>query len=124
MPISTTEGGADVRNRRIPGRQPDVHRRISGPLPLSPSRRVAVLACGDARIDVHALLGLNEGEAQVIRNAGGVVTNETIRSPVISRRLPGTREIVLIHPTDCGMATFTDDDVAQRISAGTGIRLS
>ena len=78
-----------------------------GPLPLPPSKHVAVVACMDARLDVYRILGLKDGEAHVIRNAGGVVTDDEIRSLAISQRLLGTREIILIHHTDCGMLTFT-----------------
>src|SRR6516225_11930679 len=80
-------------------------------LPLPPARRVAVVACMDARLNVYGALGLQEGEAHVIRNAGGVVTDDVIRSLTISQRLLGTNEIILIHHTDCGMLTFHDDDV-------------
>ena len=93
-----------------------------GPLPLPPSRQVAVVACMDARLDVYRILGLNEGEAHVIRNAGGVVTDDEIRSLAISQRLLGTREIVLIHHTDCGMLTFTDDAFKKSIQDETGIK--
>ena len=95
---------------------------FSGPLPLPPSRNVAVVACMDARLNVYAILGLGDGEAHVIRNAGGVVTDDEIRSLAISQRLLGTREIILIHHTDCGMLTFTDDDFKRAIEADTGIR--
>jgi carbonic anhydrase len=95
---------------------------FSGPLPLPPARGVAVIACMDARINVYAVLGLAEGEAHVIRNAGGVVTDDEIRSLAISQRLLGTREIILIHHTDCGMLTFTDDDFKAAIEADTGIK--
>jgi len=95
---------------------------FSGPLPLPPARNVAVLACMDARIDVYRVLGLNEGEAHVIRNAGGVVTDDEIRSLAISQRLLGTKEIILIHHTDCGMLTFTDDDFKRAIQEETGIK--
>ena len=88
-------------------------KNFSGPLPLPPSKHVAVVACMDARLDVYRILGLNEGEAHVIRNAGGVVTDDEIRSLAISQRLLGTKEIILIHHTDCGMLTFTDDDFKQ-----------
>jgi len=91
-------------------------------LPLPPGKRIAVVACMDARLDTHRLLGLGEGDAHVIRNAGGVVTDDVIRSLVISQRLLGTTEIVLIHHTDCGMLTFKDDEVKARIEADTGIR--
>src|SRR5271170_6399139 len=93
-----------------------------GDLPLSPSRKTAVLACMDARLDVHKILGLQEGEAHVIRNAGGVATDDAIRSLLISQRLLGTEEIVLIHHTDCGMVTFSDDDVKHAIQQDTGIK--
>ncbi len=93
-----------------------------GDLPLPPSRGVAVLACMDARLDVHKILGLEEGEAHVIRNAGGVATDDAIRSLLISQRLLGTTEIILIHHTDCGMLTFSDDDVKRQIQDEVGIR--
>ncbi|MDJ0467015.1 carbonic anhydrase [Streptomyces sp. H27-C3] len=95
---------------------------FKGPLPLPPVRRTAVVACMDARLNPHAILGLEEGDAHVIRNAGGVVTEDVIRSLAISQRLLGTKEIVLIHHTDCGMVTFTDDGFRQGIEAETGIR--
>src|ERR1700682_3044606 len=82
-----------------------------GHLPLPPARGLAVIACMDARLNVYAILGLAEGDAHVIRNAGGVVTDDEIRSLAISQRLLGTREIILIHHNDCGLLTFTDDEV-------------
>jgi len=97
---------------------------FSGPLPLAPSRKTAVVACMDARLNVYRLLGLAEGEAHVIRNAGGVVTDDVIRSLTISQRLLGTEEIVLIHHTDCGMLTFTDDGFKKDIVADIGIKPS
>jgi carbonic anhydrase len=93
-----------------------------GGLQLPPSRKVAVLACMDARLDVHNILGLQEGEAHVIRNAGGEVTDDAIRSLLISQRFLGTEEVVLIHHTGCGMLTFTDDEVKAKIQSETGIR--
>ena len=95
---------------------------FTGPLPLPPAKGVAVVACMDARLNVYAILGLEEGQAHVIRNAGGVVTDDGIRSLAISQRLLGTREIILIHHTDCGMLTFTDDDFKAAIQADTGIK--
>ncbi len=95
---------------------------FSGPLPMPPSAHVAVVACMDARLNVYGILGLGDGEAHVIRNAGGVITDDQIRSLAISQRLLGTREIILIHHTDCGMLTFTDDDFRAAIQADTGIR--
>ena len=95
---------------------------FTGPLPLPPSKHVAVVACMDARLDVYRILGLGDGEAHVIRNAGGVVTDDEIRSLAISQRLLGTREIILIHHTDCGMLTFTDDGFKSDIQQETGIK--
>ena len=95
---------------------------FSGPLPLPPAKGVAVVACMDARLDVYRILGLNEGEAHVIRNAGGVITDDEIRSLAISQRLLGTQEIILIHHTDCGMLTFTDDQFKKSIQDETGIK--
>jgi carbonic anhydrase len=94
----------------------------SGDLPTPPAKKVAVLACMDARLNVYGALGLREGDAHVIRNAGGVATDDAIRSLVISQRLLGTREIILIHHTDCGMLTFRDDEVKAAIEADTGLR--
>src|SRR5262249_28941699 len=93
-----------------------------GDLAMPPGQKVAVLACMDARLDVHKILGLEEGDAHVIRNAGGVVSEDAIRSLVISQRLLGTEEIILIHHTDCGMLTFKDADVKEQIEEETGIR--
>jgi len=95
---------------------------FKGPLPMPPSRHVAVVACMDARLDVYRILGLAEGEAHVIRNAGGVITDDEIRSLAISQRLLGTKEIVLIHHTDCGMLTFTDDEFKRAIQQETGVK--
>ncbi|MDI3298547.1 MAG: carbonic anhydrase [Bacillota bacterium] len=93
-----------------------------GDLPAPPARQVAVVTCMDARLNVYAMLGLQEGQAHVIRNAGGVVTEDVIRSLVISQRLLGTRTILVIHHTDCGMLTFRDDDLRSRIEEEVGIR--
>jgi carbonic anhydrase len=95
---------------------------FAGPLPLPPSRHLAVVACMDARLNVYGILGLQDGEAHVIRNAGGVVTDDEIRSLTISQRLLGTQEIILIHHTHCGMLTFTDDDFKASIQKDTGIK--
>jgi carbonic anhydrase len=95
-----------------------------GHLQAAPAKKVAVLACMDARLDPAAFLGLDEGDAHVIRNAGGVATDDAIRSIVISQRLLGTEEIVLVHHTKCGMQTFTDDALKDAIVAETGIRPS
>jgi carbonic anhydrase len=93
-----------------------------GDLPLPPARKVAVLACMDARLDPNAVLGLQEGDAHVIRNAGGVVTDDAIRSLAISQRLLGTEEVVLIHHTGCGMLTFNDDEFKRSIQDEVGIK--
>ena len=97
---------------------------FTGPLPLPPAKHIAVVACMDARLNVYAILGLAEGEAHVIRNAGGVVTDDEIRSLAISQRLLGTTEILLIHHTDCGMLTFTDDQFKRTIQDETGVKPS
>jgi carbonic anhydrase len=93
-----------------------------GDLPLPPARKVAVVACMDARLNPYGILGLSEGDAHIIRNAGGVVTDDEIRSLAISQRLLGTEEIILIHHTDCGMLTFSDDEFRRSIQQETGIK--
>ena len=93
-----------------------------GDLPIPPARKLAVLACMDARLNPYALLGLREGDAHIIRNAGGVVTDDEIRSLAISQRLQGTDEIILIHHTDCGMLTFTDDEFKRSVQDDVGIK--
>jgi carbonic anhydrase len=93
-----------------------------GELPLPPAKRVAIVACMDARLNPYGLLGLHEGDAHVIRNAGGVITDDEIRSLAISQRLLGTEEIMLIHHTDCGMLTFHDDDFRRQVQEDTGIK--
>lgn len=93
-----------------------------GALPLPPGKKVALLACMDARLNPYGALGLKEGDAHVIRNAGGVVTDDEIRSLAISQRLLGTEEIILVHHTDCGMLTFTDDQFKKQIQDETGIK--
>ena len=96
--------------------------QFGGLLPLPPASHVAVVACMDARLNVYGILGLKEGKAHVIRNAGGVVTDDEVRSLAISQRLLGTTEIILIHHTDCGMLTFTDDGFKRAIQDETGIK--
>ena len=93
-----------------------------GDLPLPPAKQVAVVACMDARLHISKILGLQEGDAHIIRNAGGVVTDDEIRSLAISQRLLGTTEIILIHHTDCGMLTFKDDEFRRQIQEETGVR--
>ncbi|AZK93780.1 MULTISPECIES: beta-class carbonic anhydrase [Streptomyces] len=95
---------------------------FGGPLALPPARKLAVVACMDARLNIFAMLGLKEGDAHIIRNAGGAVTEDAIRSVVISQRLLGTRRIMLIHHTDCGMQTFKDDEFKAELHTDTGIR--
>jgi carbonic anhydrase len=91
-------------------------------LPMPPAKRLAVVICMDARLETGVLLKLVEGDAHVIRNAGGVVTDDVIRSLTISQRLLGTREIMLVHHTDCGMLTFTDAQLKQQILDDTGLK--
>jgi carbonic anhydrase len=91
-------------------------------LPLPPGKKLAIVACMDARLNVYGLLGLREGDAHVIRNAGGVITDDEIRSLAISQRLLRTEEIMLIHHTDCGMLTFTDDAFRRSVQEDTGIK--
>ena len=93
-----------------------------GDLPMPPARKVAVVACMDARLIPTRVLGLEEGDAHVIRNAGGVVTDDTVRSLAISQRLLGTEEIILIHHTDCGMLTFKDDDFKESVQNDVGFK--
>jgi carbonic anhydrase len=93
-----------------------------GDLPLPPGRKTAVLACMDARLDPARVLGLEEGDAHVIRNAGGVASDDAIRSLAISQHLLGTEEIVILHHTDCGMLTFSDNEFADRLESETGSR--
>src|SRR5215203_7478738 len=93
-----------------------------GHLGMPPTKKVAVVACMDARLQPNRILGLEEGEAHVIRNAGGVITDDEIRSLAISQRLLGTEEIILMHHTDCGMLTFSDDDFRRSIEEETGIK--
>jgi carbonic anhydrase len=93
-----------------------------GDLPVSPAKKVAVLACMDARVVPSRILGLEEGDAHVIRNAGGLVTDDEIRSLAISQHLLGTEEIVLINHTDCGMLTFTDEQFSDKLEQETGVR--
>jgi carbonic anhydrase len=91
-----------------------------GELPLPPAKKVAVVACMDARLNPYGILGLEEGDAHVIRNAGGIITDDEIRSLSLSQHLLGTEEIILIHHTDCGMLTFSDDEFAKKLEDETG----
>ena len=93
-----------------------------GDLPMPPAKQVAIVTCMDARLSPYVMLGLSEGDAHVIRNAGGVITDDEVRSLVISQRLLGTREVMLIHHTDCGMLTFSDDEVRSQIQEEVGIK--
>src|SRR6185503_2726980 len=123
VPLSVTEGGAmTVIDELLENAASYAASFDKGDLPLPPGRRVAIVACMDARLNPYGLLGLREGDAHVIRNAGGVITDDEIRSLTISQRLLGTEEIMLIHHTDCGMLTFTDDDFKRSIQEDTGIK--
>jgi len=98
--------------------------RFEGPRPLRPARALAVVACMDSRMDLFGLLGLHSGDAHIIRNAGGVVTDDVIRSLVLSQRFMGTRAIVLVHHTDCGLMRVSEDALRGELEAETGIRPS
>jgi carbonic anhydrase len=91
-----------------------------GDLPMPPGKKVAIVACMDARVNPYGIFGLSEGDAHVIRNAGGAITDDAVRSLAISQRLLGTEEIILVHHADCGMLTFTDDDFRRQIQNDVG----
>lgn len=110
-----------VTDELLRNAQSYAERYDKGDLPAAPARKVAVVACMDARLNPYGLLGLREGDAHVIRNAGGVVTDDGIRSLSISQRLLGTEEIILVHHTGCGMLTFTDDEFRHAVQLDTGI---
>ena len=93
-----------------------------GDLPMPPAKQIAIITCMDARLSPYVMLGLSEGDAHVIRNAGGVITDDEIRSLMISQRLLGTREVMLIHHTDCGMLTFSDEELREQIQQEVGIK--
>jgi carbonic anhydrase len=93
-----------------------------GDLPTPPAKQIAIVTCMDARLSPYVMLGLSEGDAHVIRNAGGVITDDEIRSLMISQRLLGTREVMLIHHTDCGMLTFSDEELREQIQQEVGIK--
>lgn len=116
MPAATFAAHCVERNAQYAASRPE------SDAPIPPRRQAAVVTCMDARIDPAAALGIEHGDAHVIRNAGGVVTDDVIRSLVISQRLLGTREIIVVHHTDCGMAIFRDDEVKAQIEADTGLR--
>jgi carbonic anhydrase len=124
MVVTTEEGQATmtVTDELVANAERYAASFDQGELPLPPARHVAVVACMDARLNPYGVLGLTEGDAHVIRNAGGVVTPDVLRSLAISQRLLGTTEIVLIHHTGCGMLTFTDDEFKGAIENEVGIR--
>jgi carbonic anhydrase len=93
-----------------------------GDLPVPPAKQIAIVTCMDARLSPYVMLGLSEGDAHVIRNAGGVITDDEIRSLMISQRLLGTREVMLIHHTNCGMLTFSEEEVKGQIQEEVGIK--
>lgn len=95
---------------------------FAGPLPLAPARRMAIVACMDSRMPIFPILGLRPGEAHILRNAGGVVTDDVIRSLILSQRLMGTREIVLLHHTDCGLTKISEDALRAELERDTGLR--
>jgi carbonic anhydrase len=104
-----------AKNKNFAAALPDKH------LDLQPSRQLAIVTCMDSRLDVFAALGLADGEAHVLRNAGGVITDDVIRSLAISQRRLGTREVMLIHHTDCGMLKVTDDGFRSELQEQTGV---
>src|SRR5436190_10826722 len=121
-PSSTRGGPMSTTDRLLKNAERYAAGFDKGALPMPPGRKVAVVACMDARLNPYGLLGLEEGDAHVIRNAGGVITDDEIRSLAISQRLLGTEEIMLIHHTDCGMLTFADDDFRRQVQEDTGIK--
>ena len=100
----------------------DYAKQYPGPKPLRPAKRVAVVACMDSRLQIFPMLGLELGDAHIIRNAGGVITDDMVRSLTISQRMLGTREIVLVHHTDCGLSTFSEDEFDEKLMTETGAR--
>jgi carbonic anhydrase len=122
MGKDSREAGMPVTDELLQNNEAYAASFDKGDLPMPPGRKVAVLACMDARVSPFAILGLQEGDAHVVRNAGGVVTDDAIRSLAISQRLLGTEEIILIHHTDCGMLTFSDDEFKRSIQDDVGIK--
>ena len=122
MPPPSERRAVSATDELLKNNQEYAARFDKGGLPIPPAKGIAVVACMDARLDVVSLLGLEVGDAHIIRNAGGVVTDDEIRSLAISQRLLGTTEVVLIHHTDCGMLTFTDDEFKRQIQDDTGIK--
>jgi len=120
--MSTSATEVETATNQYLRNNADYASNFKGPLPLPPAKHTAVVACMDARLDVYRILGLHEGDSHVIRNAGGVVTDDAIRSLVISQRLLGTTEVILIHHTDCGMLTFSDDALRASIAEETGFK--
>src|SRR4051794_3442531 len=115
------DAGAPVTERLLSANEQFADRFNRGHLPVQPSLRLAVVACMDSRLDVFAALGLEDGQAHILRNAGGVITDDVIRSLAVSQRRLGTREVMLIHHTDCGMQTLTDDGFRAELQESTGI---
>jgi carbonic anhydrase len=122
LPSPRKEHDVSVTDELLANNEAYVASFDKGDLPLPPGKKLAVIACMDARLNVYGILGLQEGDAHVLRNAGGVVTDDEIRSLAISQRLLGTEEIILIHHTECGMLTFHDDDFKAQIQKDTGIK--
>ena len=111
----------DVIDKLVTNNQAFAESVPAGHLDVRPSRQLAIVTCMDSRLDVFAALGLGDGEAHVLRNAGGVITDDVIRSLAVSQRRLGTREIMLIHHTDCGMLTLTDDGFRAELQEATGV---
>lgn len=120
MHADSTDAGAPVADEYLRNNAEYAKSFVTGSLPIAPAKRMAVVSCMDSRLDLYGILGLRAGDVHVIRNAGGVVTDDVMRSLVISQRLLGTSEIVLVHHTDCGMLTFTDEALRAVLKAETG----
>jgi carbonic anhydrase len=114
------EGLMSVINETLQANKAYADKFDLGSLPMPPGRKLAVVACMDARVTVEDILGLKTGDAHIIRNAGGIVTEDALRSLVISSRLLGTREFMIINHTDCGMLTFKDQELADKLYKETG----
>jgi carbonic anhydrase len=120
--LTEREGAMSVTDELLRNNEAYAETFDKGDLPMPPAKHIAIVTCMDARLSPYVMLGLREGDAHVIRNAGGVITDDEIRSLAISQRLLGTREIVLIHHTDCGMLTFSDDELKQQIQEDVGVK--
>jgi carbonic anhydrase len=122
LPISAQEATVSATDELLKNAEKHAEGFDKGDLPMPPAKKVAIVACMDARVNPYPIFGLELGDAHVIRNAGGVVTDDEIRSLAISQRLLGTEEVILMHHTDCGMLTFNDDEFRRQIQEETGLK--